>query len=585
VAAALLAAVALLLGPALAVAAEIPTLAGPVTDLTGVLEGQTDEVEAATDDLLADHDVQLFVLYVPTTDELNAPDFASQTAEANSLGADDALLLVAIDDRTDAIWVADGLDSITDDEIDAIISDALEPRLRDGDYAGAAVATAEALGTAAESPAPNPVGTPATGGGSSSAGGADDGGGGLIGIILLAAGVAVVGFIGYRALASRLSARREAEERDRRTGKLAREANALLVQTDERVRTALQEVDYVGAAYGSEETAPLQAAIAAAQQSLRKAFEIRQRLDDSEPEDPPTREAMLNEIVQLSRGAQAALDREAARIRELRDLERDAPTVLEELGPRIAAAEARLPDGEAAMAELSRTASASVEPVRGNLAEAQKGLAGARAAVQAGTAALTRNDRRTAARQARIAIVGVDGAAVLLDAIDKLLANVRDATVRIPQELEAALSGLEEARSARAASPAGGAGADGDALLDAAEQSIRDAQAAERRGDPLAALREATEAHREADTAVGAIRQASLERTRLLATADSSIAAARADIDRAASYVATRRTGVGRTARTRLAEARRNYEAAVAARDDPPQDAIEAARRAQRMAE
>ena len=48
---------------------------------------------------------------------------------------------------------------------------------------------------------------------------------------------------------------------DRRTGKLAREANALLVASDERIRTAQQEVGYVEAAYGPDETAPLRAAL------------------------------------------------------------------------------------------------------------------------------------------------------------------------------------------------------------------------------------------------------------------------------------------------------------------------------------
>ena len=84
-------------------------------------------------------------MFVPTTDELTAPEFATETATSNSLGADDALLLVAIDDRTDAIWVAEGLDEITDGEIDDIIADRLEPQLRDGDFGGAVIATIDGL--------------------------------------------------------------------------------------------------------------------------------------------------------------------------------------------------------------------------------------------------------------------------------------------------------------------------------------------------------------------------------------------------------------------------------------------------------
>src|SRR5882672_3185168 len=102
-------------------AATIPTLKGEVTDQAGVVAGHEAEIRDAVAQLLRDHHVQLFVLFVPTTSDLSAPDFASETARRNSLGADDALLLVAIDDHTDAIWVADGLSNVTNAEIDSII--------------------------------------------------------------------------------------------------------------------------------------------------------------------------------------------------------------------------------------------------------------------------------------------------------------------------------------------------------------------------------------------------------------------------------------------------------------------------------
>lgn len=577
--------VALVVAPPL-LAAEIPRIAGPVTDETGVLDGRVDEVEAATDRLLEEHGVQLFVVFVPTTDELNAPEFASQTAESNSLGANDALLLVAVNDRTDAIWLADGLDAISDDEIDTILADVLEPRLRDGDFAGAAAATADALGTAVASAAPTeapatagPTTVPQPGAGGT---GGDDGGLGLLPFVLVGLGAIVLVFGGARWLGATLTGRREAEERDRRTGKLAREANSLLVATDERIRTARQEIDYVEAAYGAAETEPLRAAVDTAQAELRAAFEVRQRLDDGEPEDLPTREAMLTEIVERSRRAQAALDKESERINELRDLERDAPTVLNELVARIERVEGRLPAAEAAMAELLSTAPGAGEPVRGNVVEARKGLAGARTAVDAGLAALGRDDRRTAATQARTAIVGVAGAAALLESIEKLLATVREATARVPQELDAAAAGIREAREALAAAPAVAADR---GRIAAAEQAARDAEAAISRGDPLAALRAASEARRSADEAVATIRQATLERDRLLATAEASLATARADIDRAADFIATRRSGVGRAARTRLAEAERQLDAAFALRDGDPQRAIATARRSEQLAE
>ena len=93
--------------------------------------------------------MQLFVLFVGTTGDRTSTDFADETAKINSLGADDALLLVAIDDHTDAIWVSDSL-PITDAELNAVISEQLEPALQDGDFGGAVIATAAGIGAAAD---------------------------------------------------------------------------------------------------------------------------------------------------------------------------------------------------------------------------------------------------------------------------------------------------------------------------------------------------------------------------------------------------------------------------------------------------
>ena len=78
--------------------------------------------QAALDQLRDDHDVQLFVAYVDTTGGENVNDFTAATAAASSLGGNDALILVAIEDRTDSMWVGDSLDEITDDEIDDILT-------------------------------------------------------------------------------------------------------------------------------------------------------------------------------------------------------------------------------------------------------------------------------------------------------------------------------------------------------------------------------------------------------------------------------------------------------------------------------
>ena len=132
-------ALALLL-PSSAVAQSTPRLEDGVTDLANVLDS-TDEADLEAQ-LDQGHDathVQLWTLFVDTTDGATATDYATQTADANSLGGDDALLVVAFDDRSYALWVSDAL-GISDDEIDAILVDGVEPALRNDDPSGAALA-------------------------------------------------------------------------------------------------------------------------------------------------------------------------------------------------------------------------------------------------------------------------------------------------------------------------------------------------------------------------------------------------------------------------------------------------------------
>jgi uncharacterized membrane protein YgcG len=564
----------------LALAAEPPQIRGPITDETGVLAGGEGEIEDAVERLLDEHSVQLWVAFVRTTDGATVTEFVDQTASVNSLGGNDVLMLVALEDRTDAMWVSDGLPEITPQDRDAIIGSVIEPRLADGDFVGSVVAAAEALGQAN---LPEPTEPPDGGGGTIDGPGGDGGGAGvgsILAIILILGGG---GLIAWWFLARR-QRRQAEEERDRRTGRLAREANALLIATDERVRDANQEIGFVEAEYGEAEVQPLRAAFDAAREELRQAFAIRQKLDDAEPETPEQREAMLNEVLERSKRAQAALDGEAARLQALRDLERDAPQILERMPARIDALEERLPASRAAFESLAAYAPATRRPVVGHLEEARKGLDGARAATDRGKAALAAGNARAAGRETRTAEQGLTGAAALLDAIDQLAASAREAQSRLGAQLAEAEQDLSAARAAaREASDAAGVRS----RLEAAATALRQAQGAAQAMplDPIAALRAATEAHRVADEALAAVRQDAEQRQRLFAAVETSLVTAQADLDRAANFIATRRGRVGRTARTRLAEADRLLEAAVALRAQDPQRAMEAARRAERLAE
>ncbi len=590
------AAAAVLLALALtstALAADPPRLDGSITDEVGALEGGTDAISEALDALLEDHGVQLFVLFVDSTEDLTATEFVDETARISSLGADDALLLVAIEDRSDAIWVSNNL-PISDDELADVISDTLEPALRSGDFPAAVIATAEALGAAVDPGSvatfePKPTGgTFPTDDPGSIPGSGDSGAGlgGFVGIVLL--GLGIVGLLvwGASRLGISVTRWREAEERDRRTGKLAREANVRLIALDDRIRASDQEAGFVEAQFGAEEAAPFRAAVAAAKTELGAAFEIRQRLDDSEPEDPPTRELMLKDILERLGRGDAALDAQTARIDELRNLEREAPAILASLPAQAEALSARLPDAAAILRGLT---SAYAEPawaaVKGNVVEASKGIAGARGAIDRGNAAVAAGRGGGAAREIVVAQQGIAGAAALLDAIEVAARTIRETEAGLDAQLDGAEADISAARAAVPPDRAAGT-PPRDSEFAEAEAALRTARVAADLvpPEPLGAGRAAAAAQRLASELLAMVRADAEQEARFAAALDASIIAARAEVDRAHDFIATRRGGVGRRARTRLAEAERLLATAEVSRDLDPKQAMADAQRADKLA-
>lgn len=571
-------------------AEDILRLEGPVTDTTGALAGGERDIEAAIERVLVDQGVQVFVVFVETTGDRTASDYVAQTARANSLGGDDALILVAIDDRTDQVWVSEGLDEISNDELDEIVTGTLEPGLRDGDFPAAVIDTVEALGTAAMTtpPTTSPV-TPGPGPSTPGDGGAGpaDGGGIGLGAILAVAVIAGGGLLVWRGLQRRArpaGAPGTPVQAPPDPEALARQANALLIATDERIRDAAQETDFAEAQYGADAVVSFRAAVAEAREELSKAFVVRQRLDDDTPEDEPTTVAMLQEIVAGTTKAQERLDAETERIRELHDLERDAPSRIVQLPGQIDAVEDRLDATEATMRDLRQYAEPVWSPVAGNIEEARKGLAGARTAVTTGSEAIAADDRAAVAVATRTAMEGMTGATKLLDEIDQLAASMAEALRRIPTELDEAGRDLADATAAvagRAVDPAL------NARRQAAETALDEARraAAARPADPLAALRLVTEAHRLADETLLASRDAAVAADRVVAAANSTIQTAAAEVDRAATYIASRRRGVGEAARTRLAESQRHLAQATGILPSDPAAALNEGRRAQALAQ
>lgn len=579
------------LGAGVAAAQSVPRLAGQITDQAGVLQGDRASLEHALDSLLTERGVQLYAAFVPTTGSQTASDFAAETFLQNGLGGNDLLLLVAVGDRRYGWWEDGAIGQLSSDSVDGLLSSTLEPRFRAGDYAGGVADFASGLGRAlAQSSGSQPAG-----------------GGpvapviqptaqpvrqapavpaappifvwGLVGLVLVLAGVMIlVGAVRRRRLEQLTD-----EERDVRTGQLARQANSLLIAADDGVRDLQQELGFAEAEFDAAEIEPIRAAIGRAQDELKAAFTIRQQLDDEVPEDPPTRERMLNEIVTHCRSIAAAGDEQRKRISELRDLDRRAPEVLAGVPGQVTGLQARLPAAQATIERLEAYAPTSWQPVRGNLEEARKRIDFASATARRGASALAGatpdvHAGRAAARAAQAALAQ---AAALLDAIERMAASLDQARDRLEAECRAAAEDVTAARAALRAQP----DAQLASRLDDAEAKLATArqEAGAPTPDVLAAFVAAQQAHAAADQALAGIREAATQRARQEAALQAALTSAQASVTHAADYIDSRRSGIGREARTRLAEAQRNLQQAQAAVATDPGAALRAAQRAQQL--
>jgi uncharacterized membrane protein YgcG len=447
-AAATLAILLALVAATAALGQDVPHLSGRLTDEAGVFDASSRaDAQDAINRLSSDANIDLYALFVKTTSGVTVTDYADEVAASNSLGGNDAVLVVALDDRTDAIWIGPLLEGqVSVNEQDSILADRVEPQLRAGDYAAAVNGAAQGLADAVSGTSPGGQQPPPVQPGEQPQP-APSGDATWIWILLGLVALGIGLWLVWRWFSGWRGAHLEAEERDRRTGQLARQANQLLIETDERLRHDQQELGFAEAEFGSDEAKPFREALAQARAELQAAFKVRQQLDDDVPEDPPTREAMLNEIVERCKKAQQLVDVQTDHFRQLRDLERRAPEVLADLRSSVAALQQRAAQSRSVMDTIRGTSPGSLGSVAGNLQEATKRLALADQLISAGSQSAA-SDKPATVRAVRGAQDATAQAGTLLDAVDKLGAAVAEASQNLERELAAAQPDVVAARRA-----------------------------------------------------------------------------------------------------------------------------------------
>ncbi|MFF2325117.1 MULTISPECIES: TPM domain-containing protein [unclassified Streptomyces] len=575
---------------------------GQITDRVGALGDRRNQVTAALDRLYDDDRVQLFVVYVRDFSGRSAQSWTDETADRNGLGRDDVLLAVATHDRRYA-YTVDQDARLTDAQLGDVARTAVEPALREHDWAGAAIGAANGYSAVLAGKAvPTPTITPgATDPGTGSSGGTS-GTDLILPVVVVGGAAAVAVYAGTRR-------RRRATTRTtpgatgwgpRSAGpggphrppaplpELDARAKQTLVETDDAVRTSEEELGFATAQFGEEAAAPFTEAVTYAKGELTAAFRLRQRLDDAFPEDEATRRRMLDEIIGRCTDANTRLDAVSEDFDRLRALERDAPQALVTAETAFRALAGRVSTAEAALTAMrGRYAESASAPVGGAVEQAKDRLVFATSCLNRARQSVDSGNNAAAAVHVRAAEGAVDQAAILVDAVDRRSRELAEAASRLSAALTETQTDLADAGGLLEGTAEGVSTADLRGRIARATSVLDDVRGAMTAGpyDPIDALRRVEEADTALDEALAGARERERGDQRARSLLDQATLTARSAIGAAADYITTNRGAVGSQARTRLAEAQRRLDrSAELAGGDDPQGALAQAQQADSLA-
>lgn len=531
---------------------------GQITDKVGALGDRRGQVVAALDRLYADRRIQLFVVYVRDFSGRSAQNWADETADKNGLGLDDVLLAVATHDRQYAYTVEPG-SRLTDAQLRDVANTAIEPALKQNDWAGAAIGAANGYAAVvAGKPVPTPAVTPGIDDpGTGSSGGTSTGD--LILPVVLVGGAGAVAAYAYTRRRRRTTTRTTPGATGWGQGAapsggpprpptplpdLDAHAKQALVETDDAVRTSEEELGFATAQFGEEAAAPFTEAATYAKGELTAAFRLRQQLDDAFPEDDATRRRMLDEIINRCTGANARLDAVSEDFDRLRALERNAPqalataeTAFRALAGRVSAAETTLTSMRGRYADsASSSVAGDIEQAKDRLVFTTSNLNQARQAVDGGNNA-------AAAVYVRAAEGAVDQATTLVDAVDRRARELAEAAAELPAALTETATDLADAGGLLEGTSQGVSTADLRGRIARAQSVLGDVnrELQAYRYDPIDALRRVEEADAALDEALAGAREREQGDRRARALFDQAMLTSRSAIAAAADYITTNR--------------------------------------------
>ena len=554
------------------------TLTEHVTDELGILDAS--KAQQAVDTMSSTYGVGLWVLTVSDSSQ-KASAIAAQAFKDTKLGRDDMLLVINIPSDGSAsksykLQAHDNSSKFSESDYKRIDS-AIKKQLSAGNYDDAVAAIPDNMSGSS---------------GSGSSGDSGDSGSSALPLLLGGGAVAAGG-----AAAWTVYKRRKNKENDdmlfgkrRNQGgapgnqpagpaamtveQLRTQAGSALVQADDTVRAAAEELSYAQAQFGLSATDAFTAALDSARKHLSRCFELRKILDDDIPETEPQQRQMYTEILQHCSEAVGEIRAQEEAFNKRRGIEANLPTSIAETAQRADETEQAIVMAETILVTLSAAYPASsLTSVAQAPEQARRLLAAGRTALDQARASVEASQEATAVEQVRIA----QGSIAQAGQLAAQVTGARERLQSAAKDLEAAIasisSDLVDAKRLEGAVPAATLAP----LVADAEAAVaegRQASGANPSGDPLAALDHLARAEAAIDAALAPAREREENDSRARASLGSRLARLNSQVESVTSYITTYRGAVGPSARTALSEAARHATAATTVQTTDPVAAL-----------
>ena len=556
------------------------TLTEHVTDELGILDAS--KAQQAVDTMSSKYGVGLWVLTVSDSSQ-KASAIAAQAFKDTKLGRDDMLLVINIPSDGSAsksykLQAHNNSSKFSESDYKRIDS-AIKKQLSAGNYDDAVAAIPDNMSGSS---------------GSGSSGSSGDSGSSALPLLL---GGGAVATAAGGAAAWAVYKRRKNKENDgmlfgkrRNQGgapgnqpagpaamtveQLRTQAGSALVQADDTVRAAAEELSYAQAQFGLSATDAFTAALDSARKHLSRCFELRKILDDDIPETEPQQRQMYTEILQHCSEAVGEIRAQEEAFNKRRGIEANLPTSIAETAQRADETEQAIVMAETILVTLSAAYPASsLTSVAQAPEQARRLLAAGRTALDQARASVEASQEATAVEQVRIA----QGSIAQAGQLAAQVTGARERLQSAAKDLEAAIasisSDLVDAKRLEGAVPAATLAP----LVADAEAAVaegRQASGANPSGDPLAALDHLARAEAAIDAALAPAREREENDSRARASLGSRLARLNSQVESVTSYITTYRGAVGPSARTALSEAARHATAATTVQTTDPVAAL-----------